>query len=234
MQCVVSTYSVDFMGVIGLDCVALAVTLSEFAGIPVMVAGGAFISEVSPYVQEQQLVERAIPARRAEFFSGRFYAHHLLRKLGCVDEPILRGAKGEPLWPDGILGSISHDLDQVVVVLFQSEQKSGFGIDLLLDTTRVESSLEYLIALPGELERLVDLRTNISLLALVFSLKESVVKAVSPGIDHFMDFLEIELFVINDTIQAYIPKLEIRLACEFIVLENGLLSAAKIVDCATQ
>ena len=42
--------------------------------------------------------------------------------------------------------------------------------------------------------------------------------------------LDIELFVVDGVIQGYIPKLEIRLTCEFVVLENGLLSAAKVVD----
>ncbi len=118
----------------------------------------------------------------------------------------------------------------MVVAALRCEQKSGFGIDLLLDPARVEPELEYLIALPGELNVLAAVALHISPLALAFSIKESVVKAVSPGINDYLDFRDIELCISGRDIQARVAKYGLALRCEFVSLESGLLSAAILMD----
>jgi 4'-phosphopantetheinyl transferase EntD len=47
-------------------------------------------------------------SRRAEFATARHCAHTALAQLGAPPAPILRGVKHEPLWPDGVVGSITH------------------------------------------------------------------------------------------------------------------------------
>lgn len=209
-----------------LDCMALSKTLSQFVGVPVRVAGGDFVNKESLYAEERELVVRAVASRRAEFFSGRFYAQRLLRELDCPAMPILRGSKGEPLWPEGVLGSISHDLGQVVVAVLSEKLICGFGVDLLIDPARVDSSLADLIVLPIELDALASIAEQIPVLALAFSLKESVVKAVSPSIEGYMDLHEIELTVTGSEIHARIANRNLTLRCKIMPLKNGLLTAA--------
>ncbi|WP_374216235.1 4'-phosphopantetheinyl transferase, partial [Frankia sp. R82] len=57
---------------------------------------------------EHEYVARAVPSRRAEFVTGRACARLALARLGVAPRPILRGPRGEPTWPRGIVGSITH------------------------------------------------------------------------------------------------------------------------------
>jgi 4'-phosphopantetheinyl transferase EntD len=205
---------------------SLAVLLSEFAGAPVFVAGGGFTVTDSPYPQEQQLVANAVASRRAEFFSGRHFARSALHHINCLDAPILRGEKGNPLWPENVLGSISHDLGQVIVAVMAASSHRGIGIDLVLDSGRVDSSLEYLIARPDELNSLSQVAADVQVLALAFSLKESVVKAISPTIDCYLDFMDIDLSLKHGRLNAYLKDFDVTLPCGFTPLPNGLLSFA--------
>lgn len=57
---------------------------------------------------EEALVARAVDKRRREFATGRDCARRALSQLGWDEVPILAGPKREPLWPAGIVGSITH------------------------------------------------------------------------------------------------------------------------------
>jgi len=209
-----------------LDDRDLAAVLSAFTGAAVIVASGGFIANDSPYPQEQQLVANAVAARRAEFFSGRHFARLALSQINYSAAPLLRGEKGNPLWPEGVLGSISHDLGQVIVAVMVANAHRGVGIDLVLDPNRIETSLQPLIAHPAELSVLNNIAADVPVLALAFSLKESVVKALSPSIDRYLDFMDIELSLNEGRVLAYLKDFNLSLRCGFIPLPNGLLSFA--------
>jgi len=47
--------------------------------------------------------------RRTEFTLGRAAANLAVKQLGFESPPpVLKGERGEPLWPEGIVGSITH------------------------------------------------------------------------------------------------------------------------------
>jgi 4'-phosphopantetheinyl transferase EntD len=73
------------------------------------------------------------PHRRAQFSLGRRLARSALRRLGQGPVPILFGAEGEPLWPPGFVGSISHKRECCVVVIATSKKLLGVGVDLERD-----------------------------------------------------------------------------------------------------
>jgi len=204
----------------------LASVLSTFTGVTVAVSAGGFLAGDSSYSQEVQLVANAVESRRREFFSGRHHARQALSQIGYAAAPILKGEKGNPLWPVGVLGSITHDLDQVVVAVMPAGDQRGFGIDLVLDPTRIEATLQPLIARPDELAKLSTTFTNVPSLALAFSVKESAVKAISPTIDCYLDLMDIELSVMDGKISAYLAQFNVHIECGFIALPNGLFSFA--------
>lgn len=204
----------------------LSKVLSEFARVNVVVSSGEFNIFDSPFAEERELVLNAISLRRAEFFTGRYHARQVLTKLGCPTAPILRGEKGNPLWPAGILGTITHDLGAAVVAAMATGKFCGFGIDMVLNPARIDESLQPLIARPMELKILANHCECSFILALAFSLKESVVKAISPMINGYLDLMNIELSFVNGEIRAYIDTLEATFRCGFIIIENGLLSFA--------
>lgn len=45
---------------------------------------------------------------RCEFVTGRACARRALARLGVEPVPVPSGDRGEPFWPDGIVGSITH------------------------------------------------------------------------------------------------------------------------------
>lgn len=71
------------------------------------------------------------PARQREFASGRALARRamqLLRLPPGIAIPI--GTEGDPVWPTGVAGSISHTATHVAVLLSLSSRHASVGIDI--------------------------------------------------------------------------------------------------------
>jgi enterobactin synthetase component D / holo-[acyl-carrier protein] synthase len=58
--------------------------------------------------EEESLIARSVAKRRNEFVTVRHCARMALGELGMPPVPILKGDKGEPCWPDGVVGSLTH------------------------------------------------------------------------------------------------------------------------------
>ena len=79
---------------------------------------------------EQPFVKKAVEKRRREFSAGRTCARQALRELGCADAPIVHNQNGAPLWPTGIVGSITHSNTYAAAVAAKSLRACGLGIDM--------------------------------------------------------------------------------------------------------
>ncbi|MEV4420566.1 hypothetical protein AB0L40_11415 [Patulibacter sp. NPDC049589] len=62
----------------------------------------------SVFPEEFVAVRHAVETRRREFVTGRACAHRALAALGVPVVPIMSGPNREPLWPEGVVGSITH------------------------------------------------------------------------------------------------------------------------------
>jgi 4'-phosphopantetheinyl transferase EntD len=145
--------------------------------------------------EEAALVEGAVKKRVAEFTAGRVLARRALERLGIADAPpLLRGARGEPLWPDGVIGSITHKTDLCVVVAAKRERIRGLGIDVE-DATDLDEELFDRICTPNELTWLESKHpSNHGLLGkLLFSAKECVYKCRYPMTGEFLGFADVEI-----------------------------------------
>jgi len=78
---------------------------------------------------EAALVEKAAPKRRREFALGRSCARSALQKLGHGGAVIGRGTNGAPLWPEGVIGSITHTRDYAAAIVGEARRFSGIGVD---------------------------------------------------------------------------------------------------------
>lgn len=56
---------------------------------------------------ERALVARAVPKRRDEYAAGRNCARAALARLGVHDFALLAGSAREPIWPEGVIGSMT-------------------------------------------------------------------------------------------------------------------------------
>lgn len=86
-------------------------------------------SDESLFPEEAAVVEHAVEKRRREFTTGRICARRALRKLGRPAVPLLPGAHGEPQWPVGIVGSITHCSGYRGAVVGEVSQAAAIGID---------------------------------------------------------------------------------------------------------
>jgi 4'-phosphopantetheinyl transferase EntD len=134
--------------------------------------------------EELTLVERAVPKRQREFAAARNCARRALSALGESPGPILAGPRREPLWPRGVVGSITHCSGYCAAVVTYRERLLGLGIDAELNLP-LPADLRDSVCTPEEL-RDFDLRgitadrLGADPAMLVFSAKESIYKAWYP------------------------------------------------------
>ncbi len=68
--------------------------------------------------------------RQKEYATGRWCARRALAKLGLSPQPVLPGPGGEPVWPSGVRGSISHTAGAYCAVAVFSDKYHAIGIDI--------------------------------------------------------------------------------------------------------
>ena len=66
------------------------------------------VSESELFIEEKSQVIDAVRSRRREFATVRACARQSLGHLGYPPVPILSGRRHEPIWPDGIVRSMTH------------------------------------------------------------------------------------------------------------------------------
>ena len=72
----------------------------------------------------------AVPARLAEFATGRSAARQALRGLGFAPVAIPIGPDRAPIWPEGATGSISHCAGACLAVAGLTRDYRGLGLDI--------------------------------------------------------------------------------------------------------
>lgn len=144
------------------------------------------------YPEEQEHVARAVDVRRREFTTARWCARQALGRLGFAPGPIGVGQRGEPQWPEGVVGSITHCLGYRGAVAARADRVVTVGIDAEPNETLPEGVLAT-ISLPAErtwIDRLLAARPDVHWDRLLFSAKESVYKSWYPLMHAWLDFEE--------------------------------------------
>jgi 4'-phosphopantetheinyl transferase EntD len=78
---------------------------------------------------EAMLVASAADKRRRDFALGRACAHDALAALGHDHGEIGRGEGGAPLWPPGVVGSITHTKGYAAALVAGARRFAGVGVD---------------------------------------------------------------------------------------------------------
>jgi 4'-phosphopantetheinyl transferase EntD len=141
--------------------------------------------------EEEALLTRAVPSRQAEFRAGRHAYRSAVKRLGVAGGALLSGRQREPLWPEGILGSITHTGSYCVVALGRSSHWRGIAIDAE-DDTPLTADLLPLVCRPEEREKLAAYRTAglVSPCKVIFSAKECIHKIYFPLNRHTLEFTD--------------------------------------------
>jgi len=78
---------------------------------------------------EEVIVSRAVEKRQREFETGRRCARRALSTLGVEAGPICSGEHGEPIWPEGVVGSITHCRGYRGAAVASANDLAALGID---------------------------------------------------------------------------------------------------------
>jgi 4'-phosphopantetheinyl transferase EntD len=161
------------------------------AGVEVADATGPLPGEAL-LPEEEVLVARAVGKRRAEFTTVRTCARIALGRLGLPPAPLLSGPKREPLWPAGVVGSITHCDGYRAVAVARAGEIVAIGIDAEPHDPLPAGILER-VTLPAERAHLADLPPGVHWDRLLFSAKESVYKTWFPLARRWLGFEEAAL-----------------------------------------
>lgn len=131
------------------------------------------------FPEEAALICAAVASRREEFISGRLCARRALLRLGEASSPILRGYQREPLWPPGIVGSITHCRGYRAAAVGRAIHVRTIGIDAELHDVLPAGVLKS-ISVDQERDWIASAPPGIHWDRVLFSAKESIYKAWFP------------------------------------------------------
>jgi 4'-phosphopantetheinyl transferase EntD len=176
----------------------MSLRLVDFFRQPgVVVKAASLCEEHEPLrPEEAAVVATSVEKRRREFRAGRSCARKALAELGITDFPLLAGEDRAPIWPQSVVGSITHTDGcpggYCAVAVAHRRIAFGLGLDaeprlplpsevwsLVLDEEELRDA--HRAAEPGVYSRMV------------FSAKETTYKALFPACKRFLEFSDVHV-----------------------------------------
>jgi len=143
-------------------------------------------------------LESATAGRKIQFLAGRLCAREAIEGLapGAPEATLPRDADGCPVWPDGLVGSISHTERFATAAVARRCEARGLGVDVEpLMSGETAAEIARLVASEDEARRVAETAglNRLEAITLVFSAKESLFKALYPETRTHFDFLDCEV-----------------------------------------
>jgi 4'-phosphopantetheinyl transferase EntD len=160
------------------------------AVVPDFVATAELYSDppgLVPLPDEEPLIARSVVKRRNEFVTVRHCARMALSDLGVAPAPILKGEKGEPCWPDGVVGSLTHCDGYRGAVVGRVDTVRSVGIDAEPHGVLPDGVLDA-VSLGVERTELAALPAGLHWDRILFCAKEATYKAWFPLTRRWLGF----------------------------------------------
>jgi 4'-phosphopantetheinyl transferase EntD len=142
---------------------------------------------LAPMPDEEPLIARSVAKRRNEFITVRHCARLALGELGLPPVPILKGDKGEPCWPEGVVGSLTHCAGYRGAVVGRGAAVRSVGVDAEPHDVLPHGVLDA-ISLPEERSELAAIATGVHWDRILFCAKEATYKAWFPLTKRWLGF----------------------------------------------
>ena len=168
-----------------------------------------------------QNMREDVPKKKAHFLGGRYCAHQALslmkRNESDVPDtyenekndlvPIQKSEQGAPIWPEGVIGSITHTENFIGAVVESAEKLRGIGIDTekILGPQSVVM-VESLVATEEEKRKSLSF-DPFEYFTLIYSAKESIFKCLNPIIQKYIEFHDVTIENVCFDSQAFTFKL---------------------------
>ncbi|MBX7430902.1 4'-phosphopantetheinyl transferase [Mycobacterium sp. Y57] len=143
--------------------------------------------ELAALPEEEPLIAKSVAKRRNEFVTARHCARQALVELGLEPVPILKGDKGEPCWPAGVVGSLTHCEGFRGAVVGRREYVRSLGIDAEPHDVLPRGVLDA-ISLPAERHELTGMPGGVHWDRVLFCAKEATYKAWFPLTHRWLGF----------------------------------------------
>lgn len=156
---------------------------------------GVEVGDVWPV--EIDAMPGALPGRRAEFLTTRACARRALVRMGLPAQAIPVGADRGPVWPPGVVGSLTHSAGLRAAAVAHETAWCGIGIDVEPNQA-LPAGVIGIAAAGSERAELQTLRLADAAVAwdrLLFSAKEAIFKAWFPVTGHWLGFDECTLSI---------------------------------------
>ncbi len=201
--------------------------VSENYNSSVSISACEIAESTNLFANEKEIIKKAVPKRVYEFSAGRMCARRCLSYYGLGDVELLKGKFGEPLWPEGYTGSITHHDNVAVAVAVQTNDFLSIGIDLVSQKDVIEN--RDLITCDRELKLLDNVGLDVDPGILIFSIKESAIKIFSPLLQEFIDFRDINLsWSGQGHVCASITRLNRLVRIKWVVASNSICCIATL------
>lgn len=139
--------------------------------------------------EEAAIFFRNVAKARRASGAARLVARGLLARIGLPGRPILKASSGAPIWPDGLVGSLSHDAEFAVGAIARRGDFAGVGIDIE-EASRLSDDLIDVVATPAEC---MAIARDGFMAKLLFVAKEAVYKATCSIDGIFLEHHDIEV-----------------------------------------
>lgn len=142
--------------------------------------------------EEEPAIANAVAKRKREFTAGRVMARQAMATIGLPRVAIPMGADRAPVWPEDVVGSISHCGSLCVAIAARARDIRAIGIDVE-EYTPLKQDLWAEICTPKEIAWLKaqphERRGHLA--KQVFSAKEAAYKAIFPRIRQVLAFSDL-------------------------------------------
>lgn len=150
--------------------------------------------EARPFPDEEVAIARAVASRKQQYRATRALAHRAFERLGLGRRALVNHDDRSPLWPDGLVGSLTHTDAFCAVCVARSSEYRSLGIDAegadrvttdLFSRVLTQRERALVLSLPASEQR--------GLATLFFSAKESLYKCQFPLSRRFLGFEDVEI-----------------------------------------
>lgn len=177
---------------------------------PVLVVSAPICGQISSLTSgERAIVSRAVDKRKTQFATGRILARRLLSDLGYFGFELLRDKDRVPVWPEDVVGSISHTEGLCVVAIASARNRVGIGIDVEPDQP-VKAGVEKIVCRTRERDWVESGGASEygRRCRAVFCVKEAVYKSFFPRLRRVWGFQEVgvDIDLDENTFRAQLPE----------------------------
>jgi 4'-phosphopantetheinyl transferase EntD len=137
---------------------------------------------------------RAVRKRIHEFAAGRSCARRALAEFGIIDFAIEAAADRRPIWPDSMVGSITHTAGFCAAVVAERQSIAALGLDSeVAGDVKVEIWPSVFVPVEIDWIRSLPASQHLAAATLLFSAKEAFYKCQYPVTHERLEFHDVRV-----------------------------------------